>query len=93
MEVAADPNACSENDDDFLTFSKKALEKLMKIIGKTPLLPGQELFTKFSVVLDKRPDDTNNVFFVTTDGSVREGNQRKAAAFQKHLTKFQIQFS
>ena len=30
MEVAADPNAGSESDEDFLKFSRKALDKLMK---------------------------------------------------------------
>ena len=81
LEVAADPNAGSESDEDFLKFSKKSLDKLIKTIEETPLLPGQELFTKFRVVVDQRPDDSNDVYIVATDGSVREGNQRKAAAF------------
>ena len=29
LEVAADPNAGSERDEDFLTFSKKAVDRLM----------------------------------------------------------------
>ena len=82
-KLKAEQMSSEEDRDckDFTYISHERIDNLIKDENDIPNLPGQQLFEKYKIVVNKNPSDKKDPCIIATDGSLRQSNQRSAAAY------------